>query len=51
MPLVTCGMAAFTVATIFYAYRAYIEALGHKQRVLRERVTYMLWMAANAVAE
>ena len=48
MPLVSCGMAAFTVATIFYSYRAYLDTLRQKQRVLRERVAYMLWVAANA---
>ena len=50
-PLLSCGMAAFTVAAMYYAYRAYLDAIQARERSLRERVTYMLWVAANLVAE
>jgi hypothetical protein len=46
-PTVPCGLAAFAVAAIFYVYRAYSEHLYSQQRRLRDRVTYMLWAAAN----
>jgi hypothetical protein len=44
-------MAAFTVATLFYSYRAYFDALRARHRKLRARVAYMLWVAANAAGE
>ena len=47
MPLLSCGMAAFTVAAVFYSYRAYSDVLKERERSLRERVTYMLWVAAH----
>ena len=51
MPNVICGLAAFTVASVFYSYRAYLDCLKHRERTLRERVTYMLWVAANGPCE
>jgi hypothetical protein len=48
MPNVICGLAALSVASVFYTYRAYVDHLMARQRTLRERVTYMLWVAANA---
>jgi hypothetical protein len=51
MPIVSCGIAAFAVASIFYSYRGYIECLKQRHRLLRERVAYMLWIAANAACE
>ena len=47
MPNIICGLAALSVATVFYTYRAYFEHLKARQRLLRERVTYMLWVMAN----
>lgn len=41
--------AAFTVAVIFYIYRAYALVQERKQRLLRKRVAYMLWVMANGV--
>jgi hypothetical protein len=46
-----CGVATLAVASIFYTWRRYQDILMQKQRTLRERVTYMLWVMANAVAE
>ena len=43
-PIVT-NIAALTVATLFYLWRAHNQT--RRQRVLRERVTYMLWMMAE----
>lgn len=51
MPNVICGMAALSVAGVFYTYRAYVDYLKSRQHTLRERVTYMLWVMANAISE
>jgi hypothetical protein len=47
-----CGpVAALAVATIYYAYRAYLEALSKRKRTLHERLAYMLWSAAQRCDE
>jgi len=45
-PISTC-VAALSVAVIFYIYRGYIHLLARKQRTLRQRVAYLLWVAAD----
>jgi hypothetical protein len=50
MHAIPCGLAALVVANIFYAYRAYADGLLRRQRTLRERVAYMLWVMAQRVA-
>ena len=43
-----CNVAVLAVAVIFYAWRAYRQSLLRRQRaVLRERVTFLLWNAAQ----
>ena len=42
MPAITSGVATLAVATIFYIYRGYAYSLLQRQRILRERVAYML---------
>ncbi len=43
--------AALAVAAIYYWYRAYLQTrLRQQRRQLRERVAYMLWVAADQVA-
>ncbi|HEY1377090.1 MAG TPA: hypothetical protein VGF55_09870 [Gemmataceae bacterium] len=50
LPYIALNMTAFAVASIFYAYRdAYVARLRRLQ-VLRERVAYMVWSAAQQVA-
>jgi len=51
MPNVICGLAALSVATVFYAFRAYTDLLKARQRTLRERVTYMLWVMAGQIGD
>lgn len=46
-----CGFCALSVALIFYTYRAYRDHHSRKERTLRERVTYMLWVAASEFHE
>jgi hypothetical protein len=40
-------VTTLSVATIFYIWRNYAQFLGRKNRVLRERVAYMLWVMAH----
>ena len=47
MELLCCNVAALTVAFLYYIWRAYHQARRARERVLRERVTYMLWVMAN----
>jgi hypothetical protein len=47
MPAIVCSVGAFTVATIFYAWRAHYETHFKQQRLLRERVALMLWTMVN----
>jgi hypothetical protein len=45
--MIPCGLAALVVAGIYYTWRAYFEALMRRERTLRERVAWMLWVAAE----
>lgn len=47
MQLICCHVAALTVASLFYTWRAYAMELLGRHRQLRERVAYMLWAAAD----
>jgi hypothetical protein len=43
----SCNVAALAVAALFYVWRAHFQVRVRRQRVLRERVTYMLWVMAE----
>lgn len=45
-PIDSC-ITALAIAVIFYIYRGYRHLLSRRQRVLRERVAYMLWVVAE----
>jgi len=51
MPTLFCNAAALAVAGIFYSWRCYQDLAIQKQRTLRERVTFMLWVMANGAME
>ena len=51
MPNVICGLAALSVAGVFYTYRAYTDYIKSREHTLRERVTYMLWVMANSFGD
>jgi hypothetical protein len=51
MQTIFTSVAALAVAQIFYLWRSYRDMVRQKQRLLRERVTYMLWTMANAVPD
>ncbi len=46
-PLLSCQLAALTIAGIFYVWRDMLHRKVQDSRMLRERVAYMLWISAN----
>jgi hypothetical protein len=40
------GVAAVTVSTIYCLWRSYHQVQVQRQRLIRERVAYMLWVVA-----
>jgi hypothetical protein len=49
MELLGSTITTTAVATIYVIYNRYREHIRTQQRTLRERVTYMLWCAAEQV--
>ncbi len=49
VPTICCNLAALSVASLFYAWRAHAARSLRRERTLRDRVTYMLWVMANRV--
>ena len=47
MPAIVCSLAAFTVASIFYAWRAHAEVRDKKERQIRDRIAHLLWVVAQ----
>ncbi|VTS02941.1 hypothetical protein [Tuwongella immobilis] len=45
--VLTCNVASFAIATLYYYWRDVYQAKRLKERVLRQRVAYMLWAVAN----
>lgn len=48
MPLLVCSIALLAVTVIYLFWRSYLQSLQRRQRTLRERVAYLLWIAAGA---
>jgi hypothetical protein len=47
---VLCGsVGALAVASIYYTWRAYFQAKGQQDMVLRQRIVYMLWVMAQTM--
>jgi len=47
MHLIPCCCAALSVASLFYYWRGYHLTQAQRERRLRERVAYMLWVMAG----
>ena len=47
MNIVMCAASALSVAMLFYSWRSYHCTLLSREKRLRERVTFMLWVMAN----
>lgn len=50
MQLIIASLGALAIANIYYWYRSYSEKQRERERRLRERVAYMLWVAATRIA-
>ena len=46
---ISLNVAALAVAIIFYTWRTFVQVRTQKQRVLCERVAFLLWCAADQV--
>jgi hypothetical protein len=51
MNVVVYAASALSVAVLFYGWREYHQRIVGRQKQLRERVTYMLWVMANSVPD
>jgi hypothetical protein len=49
MEMLCCNVAALVVALLYYIWRSYHHARLARQRVLRERVAYLLWVIAERI--
>jgi hypothetical protein len=47
MQVLCPGVAALAVATIYYVWRAYFQVQLRQQRLLHQRVAYLIWTLAN----
>jgi len=47
MHLLTCTLALAAVTVIYLVWRTYISGMLQRRRVLRDRVTHMLWVMAD----
>ena len=45
--LVACNLAVLAIAGIYYTWRDRFSALAQNRAILRDRVAYMLWVAAQ----
>ena len=45
--MIACNLAVLAIAGIYYAWRDRSTKLSVKRTVLRDRVAYMLWVAAQ----
>jgi hypothetical protein len=47
MAFLFANLPALTIAAVYCAYEACLRARRRRQRVLRERVAFMLWVMAH----
>jgi hypothetical protein len=47
MQPILCSVPTLAVSLIYCCYHAYLQALRPRDRLLRERVAYMLWVMAG----
>jgi hypothetical protein len=48
MPLLVCSIALLAVTVIYLFWRSYLQATQRRQRTLRDRIAYLLWVTAGA---
>jgi hypothetical protein len=42
-------LATLAVAVVYYAWRGYTQSQSRRQRLLRERVAYLLWIMSEQI--
>ena len=47
MPMLCSGVAALSVASIYYVWRAYAAVYVREQVLLHQRVAHLLWVLAE----
>jgi hypothetical protein len=47
LQLITCNLAVLIIAGLYYTWRDRFAKANEQRQVLRERVAYMLWAAAQ----
>lgn len=45
--MLTCNVAVLAIAGLYYAWKDRVGKLSLRRHELRERVAYMLWVAAQ----
>lgn len=50
MPLIYYNLTVLVIAGLYYGWRDLYHAKRERERVIRQRVAYMLWTAANQMA-
>jgi hypothetical protein len=51
MSVIVCAVTAMSVALIYSNWRSHEQKNQTRQKLLRERVAYMLWVMANGMPE
>lgn len=46
-PMLSCQLAALAIAGIFYVWRDMLCRRVRHSKLIRERIAYMLWVAAS----
>ena len=49
MLMSTLAQQVFTVVSIYYLWHVYLQSRLRRERTVRERLTYMLWVMAQRV--
>lgn len=47
MQQLACSIAILAVTVVYCFWRSYLEVARRRQQLLRERVAYLLWVAAD----
>jgi hypothetical protein len=51
MSMFVCAISAMSVALLYSTWLSHFQRTVQRNRQLRERVTYMLWVMANTAPE
>jgi hypothetical protein len=51
MSMFVCAISAMSVALLYSTWHKHFQQTVQRNRQLRERVTYMLWVMADTVPE